>query len=178
MKVSSAFLAACSWFALTGTAAAAGSVDAGRAWFNSVCFACHFEPATAPRFVPARFSPAYLTSAFQRTPAMVGNLALLNAQAINDIATYLGLVGLGLPNANDADRLVDWAEDTFPQLLSPARQPTLQLSGYSYRFYPASGIYLATKDGSVWFYSSGAPAAALQNLGPLRSYLDLMPNGR
>jgi hypothetical protein len=109
---------------------------------------------------------------------MNDNLLLLNAQAINDIATYLGLVGLGLPNANDTDRLLDWGEDSFPQLLSPPRQPTQQLAGYSYRFYAATGIYVATKDGSVWFLDSKAPGAAIQNLGTLRSYLDLIPNGR
>jgi len=175
---SSAFLVVCSWLALAGPALGAGSVDAGRFWFDGVCFTCHREPAAAPRFVPGRFRPDFLLSAFQRTPAMIGNLDLLNSQAINDIATYLGLVGLGLPDSNDTDRLLDWAEDIFPQLLAPARQPSRQLSGYSYRYYPATALYVAIRDGTVWFYDSGTPGAAIQNLGPLRSYLDLMPNGR
>jgi len=177
MRGLSAFLLA---FCCVGPApaSAAGSVYSGRTWFESVCFVCHFEPATAPRFVPARFTPEYLTSAFQRTPAMVANLALLNAQAINDIATYLGLVGLGLSSASDTDRLLDWGEDTYPQLLSPARQPTQEISGYRYRYYPTTGVYVATKEGSVWFLDSRTPGAAIQNIGSLRSYLDQMPNGR
>jgi len=178
MRVEPAFVFALSCLALAGSASAAGSVDAGRAWFEGVCFNCHFEPATGPRFVPARFKPEYLTSAFQRTPAMNDNLLLLNAQAINDIATYLGLVGLGLPDANDTDRLLDWGEDTFPRLLSPPRQPTQQFGGYNYRFYQATGIYVATKDGRVWFLDGEAPGAAIQNLGTLRNYLDQIPNGR
>jgi len=102
----------------------------------------------------------------------------LGTQGINDVATYLGLVGLGLPNANDTDRLLDWGEEILPELLSPARQPTGQILGYTYRFYPATGVYVGTKDGSVWFYDSRAANQSVLNLGTLRSFLDLMPNGR
>lgn len=97
----------------------------------------------------------------------------LGAQTINDIATYLGA-----PDSNDTDRLLDWGEDTFPQLLSPARQLTQQFSGYTFRFYPTTGVYVGTKDGNVWFFDSRTPGAAILNLGTLRSYLDQMPNGR
>lgn len=96
-----------------------------------------------------------------------------DAQTINDIATYLGA-----PDSNDTDRLLDWGEDTFPELLSPARQPTQQISGYTYRFYPNTGVYVATKDGSVWFLDSRTPGAAILHLGTLRSFLDRVPNGR
>ena len=104
---------------------------------------------------------------------MTGLLTTLSAQTINDIATYLGL-----PNGNDTDRLLDWAEDLLPQLLSPSRQPTLQIAGYSYRFYSSSGFYVATKDGNLWYLNSRAPGATLVNLGTVRGYLDQMPNGR
>lgn len=178
MKRMVALLGLLACIALPGLANGAGSAESGRAWFESVCFNCHVDPATAPRFVPARFTPSYLTSAFQRTPAMNGNLQLLNAQAINDVATYLGLVGLGKPDATDTDRLLDWGEDTFPQLLTPTRQTTQQLAGYSYRYYSGTGVYVATKDSTVWFYDSRAPGASIVPLGSLRSYLDQMPNGR
>lgn len=140
---------------------------------------CHLDPATAPRFVPARFNPTYLRAAFQRIAAMNGNITYLGGnQGINDVATYLGLVGLGLPDITDTDRLLDWGEDTYPQLLAPGRQPTRQISGYSYRYYPTTGIYVATKDASVWFLDSWTPGASILNLGTLRSFLDQMPNGR
>lgn len=140
---------------------------------------CHGDPATAPRFVPARFNPTYLRSAFQRIAAMNGNITFLGGtQGINDVATYLGLVGLGLPDITDTDRLLDWGEETYPQLLSPARQPTGQLLGYTYRFYPATGAYVGTRDGRVWFYDSRIPGSAILDLGALRSFLDQMPNGR
>ena len=176
MKISSAFLVVSCLAALP--AWGAGSVDAGRANFASNlafpagCLSCHGDPPTAPRFTQYRFRADLLTSAFQAIPQMNGNLAL-GAQTINDIATYLGL-----PNGNDTDRLLDWGEDTFPTLLTPTRQPTGQLLGYAYRFYSATGIYVGTKDGGVWFYDSQTPSAAILNLGTMRSYLDQMPNGR
>lgn len=178
MTILRALLAVAILTALAPPTWGAGSVDSGRAAFNQFCFnVCHSEPADAPKFVPARFSPDYLIFAFHLVPAMIGNLAL-GTQTINDIATYFGLVGLGLPDSNDTDRLLDWAEDTYPQLLSPSRQTTRQLAGYSYRYYSATGFYVATKDASVWFFDSRTPGAAIANLGPLRGFLDQMPNGR
>jgi hypothetical protein len=103
---------------------------------------------------------------------MNGYLAY-GAQTINDIQTYLGL-----PDSNDTDRLLDWGEDTFPQLLPDRRPPTQQLIGYTYRFYPTNGVLVGTKDGDVWLYDSRTPGAAILNLGTMRTFLNLMPNGR
>ena len=172
MKSSSALLVFTSLVTFAVPAAGAGSVDAGRAVFNQTCLNCHFDPPTAYRFDAARFNADYLISVFQLVPAMNGNLNL-GAQTINDIATYLGA-----PDSNDTDRILDWGEDTYPQLLSPARQPTQQLSGYSYRFYPATGVYVATKDNSFWFLNSRQSGASIVNLATVRSFLDQMPDGR
>ena len=108
---------------------------------------------------------------------MNANITILGGtQGINDVATYLGLVGLGLPDITDTDRLLDWGEDTYPALLSPARQSTGQILGYTYRYYSATGVYVGTKDGNVWFYDG--QGSTILNLGTLRSFLDQMPNGR
>lgn len=171
MHAGSVVLCAAASFSLP--AWGAGSVDAGRQVFP-LCQGCHVDPATASRFDSYRFNAAGLTSAFQRISEMKSNLAL-GAQTINDIATYLGLPD---DTSNDTDRLLDWAEETYPQLLSPRRQPTGQLQGYTYRFYPDTGIYAGSKDGSAWFYDSRTPGAAILNLGTLRSFLNQMPNGR
>lgn len=165
-------LALTSLVAFSAPAGSADSVDAGRAAFNQTCYNCHFDPPTAYRFDAARFNAAYLISIFGLVPAMNGNLNL-GAQTINDIAAYLGA-----PDGNDTDRILDWGEDTYPQPLSPARQPTRQLSGYSYRFYPATGVYVGTKDSSVWFLDGSQAGASIVNLGAMRSFLDQMPNGR
>lgn len=172
MKSFSVFLIVSSLVALAPPAWGAGSVDAGRIAFEPFCRTCHGDFAPAPRFDPYRFNASGLIAAFQAIPAMNGNLAL-GAQTINDIATYLGA-----PDSNDTDRLLNWGEDTFPELLSPARQLTQQISGYTYRFYPNTGVYVATKDGSVWYLDGRTPGAAILHLGTLRSFLDLMPNDR
>jgi hypothetical protein len=169
MKTSFAFLMLSASLALP--AWGAGSVDAGRLIFPQ-CQGCHTDPVTAPRFTPYRFNGTELLGAFQRTPQM-NSYASLGAEAIGDLATYLGL-----PNSNDTDRLLDWGEDTFPQILSPRRQTTGQLMGYTYRFYPNTGVYVGTKDGIVWFYDSRTPGAEITRLGSMRSYLNQMPSNR
>ena len=144
----------------------AGSVDAGRSAY-AACQSCHSDP-TEPFIARYRFDPDGLGA------SMSGYVkSTLSALAISDMASFLGF-----PNGNDTDRLLNWGEDTYPQLLSPARQPTGQVLGYTYRYYPATGIYVGTKDGSVWYYDPRAPGTAILNLGTMRSFLDLMPNGR
>ena len=166
MRIPSAFLFASCLASLALPAWGAGSVDAGRSAFAE-CQACHNGP-TEPSLARYRFDANGLGA------SMSGYVsAVLSTLAINDLATFLGL-----PSGNDTDRLLDWGEDTYPQLLSPKRQPTGQLIGYTYRYYPATGIYVGTKDGSVWYYDPLAPGAAILNLGTMRSFLDLMPNGR
>jgi len=170
MKISSAVIAVSCFVALP--AWGAGSVDAGRTTFSqSNCQVCH-GAATGSFFDVARFKAEVLTAAFQSNAAMSSFLAL-GAQAINDIAAYLGV-----PDGNDTDRLLDWGEDTYPQLLSPTRQKTGELLGYSYRYYPDTGIYVGTKDGKVWFFDSKTPGAEILELGTMRSFLDQMPNNR
>jgi hypothetical protein len=158
--------------ALAPSAWGAGSVDAGRAAFSANCQRCHGDPPTAPRFDPYRFNASGLTDAFSRIRRMNVNLDL-GAETINDIAAYLGA-----PDGNDTDRLLDWGEDTFPQLLAPRRQLTQQFSGYIYRFFPTTGVYVGTKDADVWFLDGRMEGAAILNLGTMRSFLEQMPNGR
>lgn len=169
MKISCTFLVLSAALALP--AWGAGSVEAGRTVFQA-CQSCHTDPATAQRFDPYRFDAAGLTSLFRGISQMTV-YASLGTQNINDLVTYLGL-----PNGNDTDRLLNWAEDTVPQLLSPRRQPTGQLAGYNYRFYPDTGIYLATKDSNVWYVDSRSPNPSVVNLGTMRSFMNLMPNGQ
>ncbi len=173
MKHFSVVLIASTVAALASPAWGAGSVDAGRAAFSANCQLCHGDPPTASRFTPYRFNASGLTGAFSQIGAMNGYLGL-GAQTINDITTYLGL-----PNGNDTDRLLDWGEETFPQILSaPVRPPTLQFSGYTYRFYQNTGAYVATRDAIVWYLDGRTPGAPILNVGSLRSFLEQMPNGR
>lgn len=171
--------------AVHGIAWSGGSVDAGRSYFQpgvapgfGLCLQCHFDAPTAPRFVPARFNPAYLSAAFGSVLEMNPNLTILGSVGIRDVATYLGFVGQGRPDVTDADRLFDWGEDTFPQLLSPRRQVTGELLGFAFRYYPDTGVYVGIKDGSVHYYDSRAPGGDIQNLGTVRSFLEQLPAGQ
>ena len=170
MKISSAVMAVCCLVVLP--AWGAGSVDAGRTAFTqSNCQVCH-GVATGSFFNSVRFDASALTAALQSNAAMSSFVAL-GAQTINDMAAYLGV-----PDGNDTDRLLDWGEDTYPQLLSPTRQQTGELLGYTYRYYQDTGIYVGTKDGKVWFFDSKTPGAEILELGTMRSFLDQMPNNR
>lgn len=163
----------------------AGSADIGRSYFQpgvapgfGLCLQCHFDGPTAPRFVPARFNADYLASVFAQVEQMNANLGILGTVGMRDVATYLGLAGRGQANVTDADRLLDWGEDSFPQQLSPRRQVTGELLGYIYRFYPDTGLYVGIKDGQVHVYDSRTPGSTIQTLGTVRSFLDQMPEGR
>ena len=148
----------------------AGSVDAGRP-AASACQGCH-GAASGSFYDSVRFNASALSAAFQSVSSM-SQYRTLDAQTVSDIASYLGL-----PNGNDTDRLLDWGEDTFPLVLSPTRQQTQQIEGYTYRFYSDTGVYVATKDGSVFIYDSQTPGASIENLGSMRSFLDQMPSNR
>ena len=168
MKISSAVMAICCLVVLP--AWGAGSVDAGRTAFAQ-CQGCH-QNASASLFDSFRFNADALSAAF-KSISLMNQYQSLDAQTVNDIAAYLGL-----PNGNDTDRLLDWGEDTYPQLLSPTRQQTGELLGYTYRYYQDTGIYVGTKDGKVWFFDSKTPGAEILELGTMRSFLDQMPNNR
>ena len=165
MKMSSVFLAVSCLTSLALPAWSAGSVDDGRLYYTR-CQSCHSDP-TVPAIAKYRFDAAGFGT------FLSGHRSGLSAQAVSDLASFIAF-----PYGNDTDRLLDWGEDTFPQLLSPRRQPTQQLGGYTYRYYSATGFYFATKDGNVWYYDSRAPGAGILGLGSIRSFLDQMPNDR
>lgn len=78
-------------------------------------------------FDPFRFNANGLINAFARIGTMNGYLTL-GPQTTNDIAT-----DIGLSDSNDTDRLLEWGEDTCPELLSPTRRLTQQAIGYTHR---------------------------------------------
>lgn len=50
-----------------------------------------------------------------------------------------------------SDRIFNYLEAAFPQYASPSKATTGQAQGYEYRYYSASGVYVGTKDGQVWY---------------------------
>lgn len=70
----------------------------------------------------------------------------------------------------DINRVFVWAESAFPQYFAPG-STTQFWSGYTYRYYPATGNYLAVKDGRVIVHN-GATWNFL-DVGPMRTFLDM-----
>lgn len=70
----------------------------------------------------------------------------------------------------DAGRVFDWAERVFPQLF-PAPGAAGSIAGYDFRYYAATGTYLAVKDGRIVLHDGAR--WNLQDVGPLRGFLDM-----
>lgn len=58
-----------------------------------------------------------------------------------------------MPVIGDSERIFNWAEATYSQYFSPKGGPIQEQAGYSYRYYPYTNAYLATKDGKVYVLS-------------------------
>ncbi len=54
------------------------------------------------------------------------------------------------------DRVFNWAENRFADQLLPKSPTTQDANGYRYRYYSASGEYLAVKDGRVFYFKPGS----------------------
>ncbi|WP_461467452.1 CAP domain-containing protein [Melaminivora sp.] len=75
------------------------------------------------------------------------------------------------PSDAQTECVLNWAERALPDLLHPQVSTRTDLPGMSYRYYSASGLYLAVTnaDRQVYFWSSSAPQR--QSLGRLTDYL-------
>ncbi|MDK2123777.1 HzsA-related protein [Parachitinimonas caeni] len=77
--------------------------------------------------------------------------------------------------SND-DRLFDWAERTFAGNFLPKSATTQTALGYTFRQYSATGEYLGTKDGKVYYYKP-APGANIIDVGTLQQYMGEVSKG-
>lgn len=50
----------------------------------------------------------------------------------------------------ESNRALNWAEQAFPQLLSPSPAPSGLYDGYHYRYYSATRTYVGSKNGSAY----------------------------
>jgi peptidyl-prolyl cis-trans isomerase A (cyclophilin A) len=56
-----------------------------------------------------------------------------------------------LPAQTDSDRVFNFLEASYQQYVGTAAPSAGEALGYVYRFYPATGTYVGTKDGAVWY---------------------------
>ena len=57
------------------------------------------------------------------------------------------------PSLSDADRLFNWLEYRFPELLSPAGEASQTIQEYYYRYYAATDVFLVTVSGKLYYYA-------------------------
>ena len=86
----------------------------------------------------------------------------LNFQATlrgDDAAACKSLYGAS--TKADANRVLNWAEQSFTPFLSPVGSASQDLEGYHYRFYTGSNSYIAERDGVVYYLPVGGSVLPL-----------------
>ena len=75
--------------------------------------------------------------------------------------------------STQADCVLDWAEQTYPALFTPAGAPTQTLTPYAYRHYTGADAYLGTSSADSHLYYIGPLSErTLRDLGPLATWSD------
>lgn len=105
------------------------------------------------------FANPYNNYAFQRT--LRGDDA--NACAVLYTAS----------SSAESNRALNWAEQTYPELLTPHPAPSGTLEGYYYRYYSATDTYVGTKDGNAYLMGSDK---IIQYQGKLNSFANMVRN--
>ncbi len=77
----------------------------------------------------------------------------------DDAAACASLYGTA-PHAR-ANRIFNWAEQTFAPFIAPTGAVSQDLEGYHYRFYPATGSFLAEQGGALLYLPAGGPLIPL-----------------
>ena len=72
----------------------------------------------------------------------------------------------------DSDRLFNYLEAAYPQVLSPSAGAGGVFEGYTYRYYPGSHNFLAVRDGRLW-YLAAEGSAGLIDLGSIADWLSV-----
>lgn len=74
--------------------------------------------------------------------SLVGSAANVVPRVPTQVAGLTIARSCGSPECNDADKVLEWAEDQVPDLLLPPRAASISINGVYYRYYAASNAYL------------------------------------
>lgn len=66
-----------------------------------------------------------------------------------------------------SNRAFNWAEEAYPQYVSPGPAVSASYGGYYYRYYPGTRTYLGSRDGHVYFMGQDG---VIQDVGTLDYY--------
>lgn len=73
-----------------------------------------------------------------------------------------------------ANIIFDWLESEFPEILSPAPQPTYESDGIYFRYYIGTNVYIGTIQNDLYFYDN---FGVLYNLGGIDGWLTYAQGG-
>lgn len=111
------------------------------------------------------------------TPKVTGHfkVALWATNSVGTDMVTLSLdVGNGQVTGTLSDCIFNWAENTYPSLFSPPTRQNGTILGYTYRYYSATNIYLATAgDGNVYVYAPSIFGDKITNVGTMSYYANL-----
>ncbi len=84
---------------------------------------------------------------------------------------YSNKIKLKVLFSETADDLFTWLESEYSEYFS-SKQMSMTAGGYYYRYYPESGIYIATKDGNLY---AASEELGMLDFGSIQSWVDQMP---
>jgi len=173
--------------------ASAANADSGKSAYANNCASCHSNPQSYQGV-----SALFIQKAIQSNRGGMGRLTALTAAELQDIATYLAdpaatTVAVTAPPVttpspstgatdSDSDRIFDWAESAYPQQFG-SHSASWNAQGYYLRHYPGTDVYLATRNGRLYFYNAGRPEEGTLELGSVSDWLNRLapptvPQGR
>lgn len=75
-------------------------------------------------------------------------------------------------NQTESDRIFNYLEAAYPQVLGSVPTTSGVFEGYDFRYYATQDAYVGTKDGRLWALVPSL-AAGIQDLGPVIDWLSL-----
>jgi alpha-tubulin suppressor-like RCC1 family protein len=97
--------------------------------------------------------------------------AKLPRQVLGQDALGLLTLGTGSTATNDSDRLFDYLETAYPELLPSKASSTQLFNSFYFRYYPASGAYVGTLNGKLYYLGPASGFQAIE-LGTLAHWLE------
>ena len=78
-----------------------------------------------------------------------------------------------LPLQSESDRIFNYLEAAYPDILSPSIGDAGIVDGYAYRYYSGSDSYVGSKDGKVYYRSPTQTNNQITEIGSVADWLAL-----
>ena len=94
----------------------------------------------------------------------------------NPVGTFWSAVMMleHLGEKDAADRLMNWAESTYPRYFAPAGAATQTIAPYSFRYYATTNAYLGVANGTVYYMDAFLAPGTIIPVGSVDSFMPLV----